>query len=194
MSNMDMIEKIDEIRKRIPSVSYTDARQALLDTNEDVLEAIILLESKNPLGNKTKQAKKVMEDVFSKDGEEIKEFIKKCNVVRIIVEKNNKTIMNIPVTVGVVGLALGPLVTLTGLTIAVLGKCHIKIENEEDGKVLDLGEFSEEKINMIKQALNNTAKEAKDVVNNYKKDDKDITDELIKEEDIVDLHKEDEHK
>ncbi|MGL6106602.1 DUF4342 domain-containing protein [Romboutsia sp.] len=186
---MEMIQKIDEIRKRIPNVTYAEAKQALLDSEEDILAAIILLESKEVLGNKTKQAKKVVEDVLSKDGEEIKEFIKKCNVVRVIVEKNDRTIMNIPVTVGVVGLALGPLVTLTGLAIAVLGKCQIKIQNEEDGRVLDLGEFSEEKINIIKQALNNTAKEAKERVNHYKKDDKDITDELIKEEDIIDDQK-----
>ena len=40
--------------------------------------------------------------------------------------------MNIPITIGVIGLALGPLVTLVGLSAAVLGKFNIKIENEED--------------------------------------------------------------
>lgn len=182
---MEIIEKIDEIRRRVPNATYSDARQALLDSDGDILEAIIVLESKDILGSKTKQAKRVVEDVLSKDGEEIKEFIRKCNSVRVIIEKNDKVIMNIPVTVGVVGLALGQLVTLTGLAIAIIGKCQIKIQNEEDGRVLDLGEFSEEKISMIKQAINNTAKEAKDKMNSYKKDDKDITDELIKEEDSI---------
>lgn len=194
MSNMDMIQKIDEVRKRIPSVSYADARQALLDSEGDVLEAIISLESKDVFATKTKQAKKAVEEVLSKDGEEIKEFIKKCNVVRIRVEKNNKIIINIPIAVGVVGLALGPLVTLTGLGMAVIGKCQVKIENEEDGKTLDLGEFSHEKINLIIQAINNTKNEVKETASHYKKDDKDITDELINEEDIVDVHKVDDQK
>ena len=90
--------------------------------------------------------------------------------------------MNIPLTVGVVGLALGPLVTLVGLSAAVIGKFNIKVENEEDKTVVDLGELNEEKLNMLKNMLTNTAKEVTDVVKENKKDDKDITDELIKEE------------
>ena len=77
-----------------------------------------------------------MENALGKDVEEmkcqLKEMLKRSNVIRIIVEKDNKTIMNIPLTVGVVGLALGPLVTLVGLSAAVIGKFNIKVENEED--------------------------------------------------------------
>ena len=43
--------------------------------------------------------------------------------------------------------------------------------------------YCEEKLNMLKQMLVNTAKEVKDVVVDNKKDDKDITDELINEDD-----------
>ncbi|EPZ55527.1 hypothetical protein H477_3529 [[Clostridium] sordellii ATCC 9714] len=127
-----------------------------------------------------------MENALGKDAEELKcqlkEMLKRSNVIRIIVEKDNKTIMNIPLTVGVVGLALGPLVTLVGLSAAVIGKFNIKVENEEDKTVVDLGELNEEKLNMLKNMLTNTAKEVTDVVKENKKDDKDITDELIKEE------------
>lgn len=49
--------------------------------------------------------------------------------------------------------------------------------------IVDLGELNEEKLNMLKQMLVNTAKEVKDVVVDNKKDDKDITDELINEDD-----------
>ena len=58
-----------------------------------------------------------------------------------------------------------------------------KIQNEDDGSIVDLGELNEEKLNMLKQMLVNTAKEVKDVVVDNKKDDKDITDELINEDD-----------
>ena len=91
--------------------------------------------------------------------------------------------MNIPLTVGVVGVALLPIYTLVGLSVAVIGKCRIKIQNEDDGSIVDLGELNEEKLNMLKQMLVNTAKEVKDVVVDNKKDDKDITDELINEDD-----------
>ena len=57
---------------------------------------------------------------------------------------------------------------------------------------LNLGELNEEKLNILKQMLVNTAKEVKDVVVDNKKDDKDITDELINEDD-ENLNKQDHH-
>lgn len=201
MSNEITIEKIDAVIQRVPSATYTQAKKALMDHNGDVIEAIISLESnksiENNISKKTKQAKKVVEDIFSKDSEDFKdikeqakELLKKSSVIRVIIDKNDKVIMNIPLTAGVVGVALLPIYTLVGLSAAVIGKCRIKIQNEDDGNVVDLGELNEEKLNMLKQMLVNTAKEVKDVVVDPKKDDKDITDELINEDDEdLDLNK-----
>ena len=195
MSNEITIEKIDTVIQRVPNVTYAEAKQALLEHNGDVIESIIALESNsstidNNISKKTKQAKKVVEDMFSKDSEDFKEIknqakelLKKSSVIRIIIDRNNKVIMNIPLTVGVVGVALLPIYTLVGLSAAVIGKCRIKIQNEDDGSIVDLGELNEEKLNMLKQMLVNTAKEVKDVEDDNKKDDKDITDELINEDD-----------
>ena len=201
MSNEITIEKIDAVIQRVPSATYTQAKKALMDHNGDVIEAIISLESnksiENNISNKTKQAKKVVEDMFSKDSEDFKdikeqakELLKKSSVIRIIIDRNDKVIMNIPLTAGVVGVALLPIYTLVGLSAAVIGKCRIKIQNEDDGTIVDLGELNEEKLNMLKQMLVNTAKEVKDVVGDNKKDDKDVTDELINEDDDnLDLNK-----
>ena len=201
MSNEITIEKIDAVIQRVPSATYTQAKKALMDHNGDVIEAIISLESnksiENNISKKTKQAKKVVEDIFSKDSEDLKdikeqakELLKKSSVIRVIIDRNDKVIMNIPLTAGVVGVALLPIYTLVGLSAAVIGKCRIKIQNEDDGNVVDLGELNEEKLNMLKQMLVNTAKEVKDVVVDPKKDDKDITDELINEDDEdLDLNK-----
>ena len=201
MSNEITIEKIDAVIQRVPSATYTQAKKALMDHNGDIIEAIISLESnksiENNISKKTKQAKKVVEDIFSKDSEDFKdikeqakELLKKSSVIRVIIDRNDKVIINIPLTVGVVGVALLPIYTLVGLSAAVIGKCRIKIQNEDDGNVVDLGELNEEKLNMLKQMLVNTAKEVKDVVVDPKKDDKDITDELINEDDEdLDLNK-----
>ena len=192
MSNEITIEKIDAVIQRVPSATYAEAKQALIDHNGDVIESIIALESnkttiESNLSKKTKQAKKAVEDMFSKDSEDFKEMkeqakelLKRSSVIRVIIDRNNKVIMNIPLTVGV---ALLPIYTLVGLSAAVIGKCRIKIQNEDDGSIVDLGELNEEKLNMLKQMLVNTAKEVKDVVVDNKKDDKDITDELINEDD-----------
>ena len=195
MSNEITIEKIDAVIQRVPSATYAEAKQALIDYNGDVIESIIALESnkttiESNLSKKTKQAKKAVEDMFSKDSEDFKEMkeqakelLKRSSVIRVIIDRNNKVIMNIPLTVGVVGVALLHIYTLVGLSAAVIGKCRIKIQNEDDGSIVDLGELNEEKLNMLKQMLVNTAKEVKDVVVDNKKDDKDITDELINEDD-----------
>lgn len=184
MSNKITIESIDAVYQRIPNATYSEAKEALQECDGDVVEAIILLESKKG-GNTTSKVKKTVEDVFGKDGDEIKsqlkELLRKSSVIRVIVEKNGKIIMNIPLTVGVVGLALGPLVTLIGLSAAVIGKFNIKVQNEDDGTTVDLGELTEEKLNILKDMITNAAKDMKDVVSEKTKDNKDITDELIKE-------------
>lgn len=195
MTNEITIEKIDAIIQRVPNATYAQAKQALIDSNGDVIESIIALESninkiESNLSKKTKQAKKAVEDMLSKDSEDfkdmkeqVKELFKRSSVIRVIIDRNNKIIMNIPLTIGVVGVALLPIYTLVGLSAAVIGKCRIKIQNEDDGSIVDLGELNEEKLNMLKQMLVNTAKDVKDVVVDNKKDDKDITDELINEDD-----------
>lgn len=192
MSSIVTIEKMDSIIQRVPGTTYGEAKQALVDCNGDVIEAIVLLESKCSISNKTKKAKKVVEDAFNKDGEEFKEIkdkfkqiIKKSNSIRIIIEKNGKKIINLPVTVGVAGVFLGPLVTFVGLSAAVLSKYDLKLENETDGTVVNLGELSKEKINMLVQMI----MDMKDSMIENKKDNKDITDELIYEEKNNDLNK-----
>lgn len=183
------LEKIDQVLERVPSASYAEAKEALVISDGNVLDAIIYLEQNKKTTKVKNKAKEKMETALGKDAEEIKnqlkEMLKRSNVIRVIVEKDNKIIMNIPLTVGVVGLALGPLVTLVGLSAAVIGKFNIKVQNEEDKTVVDLGELNEEKLNMLKNMLTSTAKEVTDVVKHNKKDDKDITEELIKEDDNI---------
>lgn len=179
------LEKIDQVLERVPNASYSQAKEALVVSDGNILDAIIYLEQNKKAAKVKTKAKAKMENAIGKDAEELKcqlkEMLKRSNVIRIIVEKDNKIIMNIPLTVGVVGLALGPLVTLVGLSAAVIGKFNIKVENEEDKTVVDLGELNEEKLNMLKTMLTSTAKEVSEVVKE-KKDDKDITEELMKEE------------
>lgn len=183
------LEKIDQVLERVPSASYAEAKEALVISEGNVLDAIIYLEQNKKATKVKTKAKEKMENALGTDAEEIKnqlkEMLKRSNVIRVIVEKDNKIIMNIPLTVGVVGLALGPLVTLVGLSAAVIGKFNIKVQNDEDKTVVDLGELNEEKLNILKNMLASTAKGVTDVVKHNKKDDKDITEELISEDDDI---------
>ena len=191
MNNNVTLEQIDKVLERFPNISYAEAKEALIIADGDIIDAIIYLEQMKKSSKLKIKAK--AEEVLGKDTEQIKdqlkEMLKKSNVIRIVIEKEDRTIMNIPITIGVIGLALGPLVTLVGLSAAVLGKFNIKIENEEDKTVIDLGELTEEKINILKNMLTNTAKEVGEAVKKEKNDNKDISDELIQEEENKDIPK-----
>lgn len=191
MNNNVTLEQIDKVLERFPNISYAEAKEALIIADGDIIDAIIYLEQMKKSSKLKIKAK--AEEVLGKDTEQIKdqlkEMLKKSNVIRIVIEKEDRTIMNIPITIGVIGLALGPLVTLVGLSAAVLGKFNIKIENEEDKTVIDLGELTEEKINFLKNMLTNTAKEVGEAVKKEKNDNKDITEELIQEEENKDIPK-----
>lgn len=195
------IEMVDKVMERVPSASYKEIKEALIHSDGDILEAIIYLEENSG----AVKAKKKVEDFFEKskeDAEEVrknteekigkdveelkaqlKELFAKSNRVRVIVEKEGKIIMNVPFTVGVIGIAMMPLITILGLSAAVLSKYRIKIQNEADGETVDLGELNEEKAVVLKDMFVNTAKDLKETVSKKKeeKDDKDITDDLINE-------------
>ena len=186
------IEAIDQVMERVPGATYAEVREALIKSDGDVSDAIILLQENST--EKENKNKKTFEEVFGKDSdkikEEITELLRKSNVIRIVIEKNGKIIMNIPITVGVVGVVFAPILTLIGLSASVLAKYRIKIENEDEGTIVDLGEFSEEKLNIIKDMVSSATKDVKQAVDkrNKKTEDKNEVDD---DDVIIDLNKND---
>ncbi len=131
----------------------------------------------------------IIVEVFAgKDSAKVRIANYHTNIVRI--EKNGKIIMNIPITVGVVGVVFAPILTLIGLSASVLAKYRIKIENEDEGTIVDLGEFSEEKLNIIKDMVSSATKDVKQAVDkrNKKTEDKNEVDD---DDVIIDLNKND---
>ena len=187
------IEAIDQVMDRVPGVTYAEVKEALIKCDGDVVDAIILLQN-NSTNEENKKRKKTFEDVFGKDSEQIKEeiteLIRKSNVIRIVIEKNGKIIMNIPITAGVVGVVFAPILTLIGLSASVLAKYRIKIENEDEGTIVDLGEFSEEKLNIIKDMISSTAKDVKEAVDKKNKNTEDKN-ESDNDDVIINLNKDD---
>ena len=187
------IEAIDQVMDRVPGVTYAEVKEALIKCDGDVVDAIILLQN-NSTNEENIKSKKTFEDVFGKDSEQIKEeiteLIRKSNVIRIVIEKNGKIIMNIPITAGVVGVLFAPILTLIGLSASVLAKYRIKIENEDEGTIVDLGEFSEEKLNIIKDMISSTAKDVKEAVDKKNKNTEDKN-ESDNDDVIINLNKDD---
>jgi hypothetical protein len=63
--------------------------------------------------------------------EKIKELIRKGNVRRVLIEHQGKTVAEFPVTAGVVGVLLAPMVAAIGALVALLQDCTIHIERTD---------------------------------------------------------------
>ncbi len=73
---------------------------------------------------------------FSLHGEnllkKVKELIAEGNVRKItITDKSGKELMTFPLTIGVVGVLLAPVLAAVGALAALVGECTITVEREE---------------------------------------------------------------
>lgn len=76
-------------------------------------------------------------EFFTTTGEnllqKIRELIEEGNVRRItITEKSGKELMSFPLTIGVVGAVLAPVLAAVGALAALIGECTITVERHED--------------------------------------------------------------
>jgi hypothetical protein len=62
----------------------------------------------------------------------VKELIEEGNVRKItILDKSGKELMSFPMTIGVVGALLAPVLAAVGALAALIGDCTITVEREE---------------------------------------------------------------
>ncbi|MGM0409495.1 MAG: DUF4342 domain-containing protein [Bacillota bacterium] len=134
---MNKLEKIDMIRERL-NVSYSRANEALEENDGDVVSAIIMLEDemKNSKKNFEKENIHVMGNELM---EKLKELIHEGNIKKITI-KNEKgeSILEIPVTAGVVGLVLFPYIGILGGMAAMLKEYKLEISRDLENENNDL--------------------------------------------------------
>jgi hypothetical protein len=74
-------------------------------------------------------------ECFKAEGEnvlkQIKELIHEGNVRRVVIEHQGRTVAEFPVTAGVVGVVLAPVLAAIGALVAVLKDCTIKVERTQ---------------------------------------------------------------
>ena len=62
----------------------------------------------------------------------VKELIAEGNIRKITIkDKSGKELMSFPLTVGVVGAVLAPVLAAVGALAALIGECTISVEREE---------------------------------------------------------------
>jgi uncharacterized protein DUF4342 len=79
---------------------------------------------------------KTFKESFTTTGEnlikEFKRLIEEGNVRKITIhDKTGKEVMSFPLTIGVVGAVLAPILAAVGAVAALIGECTISVEREE---------------------------------------------------------------
>lgn len=87
----------------------------------------------------SKKTKKQTEETFKVKGEQVlgkvKELIKEGNVRRIIIkDKADKTLVEFPLTIGVIGAVLAPVLAAVGAIAALVTECSITVERVKKGE------------------------------------------------------------
>ena len=129
------LEKIELVKDRT-GVSYKEAKDALEAAEGSVVDAIINIEESIDIKSKGKFTEQSAHIV-----DKVKEAIKKGNVAKIIVKKNDEVIMNLPVNVGIVGTVLAPWAAVAGVIAAFGTKCVIELV-KDDGEIIDISEMA----------------------------------------------------
>jgi len=78
----------------------------------------------------------IKKEEFKVSGEDVvkklKELVKEGNIRRIIIKnEENKTLIEVPLTIGVVGAALLPVWAAIGAIVALVSNCTIVVEKRE---------------------------------------------------------------
>ncbi|GCD09083.1 DUF4342 domain-containing protein [Clostridium tagluense] len=192
------LEKIDIIKERT-GVSYTEAKEALEECDSDVVNALIYIEAKQKRNSKFN-----MEEMYSTKDEfvvAIKDIVRKGNVSRIKVKKDENVVMDIPVNAGIAAGLVGlfnPFIIGLGLLTAVLTKVTIEI-TKVDGTVEVVNTIIKNTVEDVKSRMSDMSFDVKEKLNDTKdtftKISKDGSDENVYQYTVkFDKEKEDEEE
>lgn len=138
------LEKIELVKDRT-GVSYKEAKEALEAADGSVVDAIIAIEETVNISTGSKAGEFANETV-----EKVKELVKKGNITKISVKKDDETIVNIPVNVGLIGTIVAPWSILAAAIAAFGFKCKIEL-TKDDGTVVDVSRKAENLANDVKE-------------------------------------------
>ena len=127
------LEKVDAIRERT-GLSYEEAVDYLKAAGGDVVQALVLIE--RDAREEGGDGKALRAEVMNK----LKGLIRAGNEIRIKVKQQDDTLVELPVTVGVIGSLLAPRLALLGAIAALATRCSITVER--NGEALATAEGS----------------------------------------------------
>jgi hypothetical protein len=135
------VDGLGEVRVLVPE-QYAMEAQALLEEDEPPAD-----EAQEPLDRKpiadsattniggNMSEEKTVREEFRISGEQVvkkvKELVHEGNIRRIIVKQDNRTLMEIPLTLGVAGILLAPTLAALGALAALVSECTIVVEKSK---------------------------------------------------------------
>ena len=171
------LEKIELVKDRT-GVSYKEAKEALEAADGSVVDAIIAIEETVDVNKNNKAGEFVNETM-----EKIKELVKKGNISKISVKRDDETMVNIPVNVGIVGTIVAPWGVVAAAIAAFGFKCKIELTTDE-GKVIDISKKAETAANEVKErgsvVFEEVMAKGTDVVNDVKEKAPAVIDDMVK--------------
>jgi hypothetical protein len=165
------LEKVDLIRERT-GASYAESKEALEACDGNVVDALVYIESRKQTFSNNLYTSK---DEFVNW---VKEIVRKGNVTRIRIKRDEKVIADIPVNAGiaVTGLAalvMSPLLAIGVLTVtAVVTKLTIEI-TKDDGTVEVVNKIIKNTVDEVKEKFGEFSGEVKDKFEDISSDVKD---------------------
>ncbi|MCR5332022.1 MAG: DUF4342 domain-containing protein [Lachnospiraceae bacterium] len=148
---MDMFEKVDKLRERA-DVSYEEAKDALERSNQDILDAMILLEREGKTrkegngffstGGNTdsaaydeKQARKErIKENGRTFGEKVKELFRKSTVNYLVIEHKGETLIKLPILAFILILLFAWYAAIIAVVVSLFCNCKYSFVGEDDLK------------------------------------------------------------
>lgn len=155
------LEQIDALRERA-NVSYEVAKEALERSNYDMVEALIYLERQNKINGQKAEG-----NHNSSFKHTIKDLVKKGNETKLVIKKNENTVLNVPVNVAVLTTVIAAPVTIAGVAAALLTNHNIKFE-KPDGGDMEINKV----INKVSTAVTTAATQVAETINKESRSDK----------------------
>ncbi|HOB89111.1 MAG TPA: DUF4342 domain-containing protein [Bacillota bacterium] len=125
------LEKVDILRERA-GLSYRDAVEYLERANGDVVKALVFIEE-----DKHRQ-KEVISETGQEVLEKVKHVVRRGNEMKIKIHREGQSLIEVPVTVGLIGTAVAPYLALAGAAVALASGCSISVREPEGEPELDI--------------------------------------------------------
>lgn len=180
------LEKIELVKDRT-GVTYAEAKQALEENDGSVVDAIIDIEETVNAGRKERSFGDRGQALFGK----LKELVKKGNVARIQVKKDEEKILNVPLNAGILGIAIAPLASVVAVVAAFGFKCSIEVV-KTDGTIIDVSDAVTETVGNVAEKGSEAAEIVKGKATEIYEKGKGVADEYsdkIKDNDIYEKAK-----